>query len=341
TLLKCITGILEPSRGKINVHGRISPLLELGAGFHAELSGRENIYINAAILGLSRKQINERIDKIIDFSELGDFIDTQVKFYSSGMYIRLGFAVAVFSDPDILLVDEVLAVGDESFRKKSFDKIREFQSLDKTIILVTHDMHSASQFCDRLMLLKKGKLVGEGKPHEVVRDYVDSTVEAEKSYTRGTKDIVIESVELLDNNKKKCKKFSPGDYATIQAIFKSKKAVNSPIFGFEIHDHQGNHCFGTNTKLKKIDTGIINGYGTVEFSLENLPMLDGNFYITLAATSSDGKNEYHWLENCIRFKLINPSDDVGSFYIPVKCSLKHSQKTARKETIKVNKAVRP
>jgi len=136
TLLKCIAGILTPTKGTINVKGKISPLLELGAGFHPELSGRENIYINGAILGLSRKQIDKRFDNIVAFSELEEFIDTQVKYYSSGMYIRLGFAVAVFSDPDILLIDEILAVGDESFKKKSFDKMKEFQVKAKTIILV-------------------------------------------------------------------------------------------------------------------------------------------------------------------------------------------------------------
>ncbi|KKL21231.1 hypothetical protein LCGC14_2447520, partial [marine sediment metagenome] len=188
TLLKCIAGILEPSKGELTVNGRISPLLELGAGFHPELSGRENIYINGAILGLTKKQIDERYDEIVAFSELENFIDTQVKYYSSGMYIRLGFAVAVFSDPDILLIDEIMAVGDESFRKKSFDKMKEFKELNKTIILVTHDMSAAARFCDRLILLQHGEITKTGKPKEVVRNYVNNALEDEVRSEKGSRD---------------------------------------------------------------------------------------------------------------------------------------------------------
>jgi len=174
TLLKCIAGILQPSKGAIKVDGKISPLLELGAGFHPELSGRENIYVNGAILGMTRKQVEERYDDIVAFSELEEFIDNQVKFYSSGMYIRLGFAVAIYSNPDILLIDEVLSVGDESFRKKSFEKINEFRAANKTIILVTHDMSSAARFCDKLLLLHKGVITKTGEPNTVIKDYVDT-----------------------------------------------------------------------------------------------------------------------------------------------------------------------
>ena len=177
TLLKCIAGILQPAKGSIEVHGKISPLLELGAGFHPELTGRENIYINGAILRMTRKQINEKFDEIVAFSELGKFIDTQVKFYSSGMYIRLGFAIAVFSDPAILIIDEVLAVGDEHFKSKCFDKIKEFQSLNKTIVIVTHDMDSANKFCNRLVLLQQGTVQKIGNPAEVIANYLDESTD--------------------------------------------------------------------------------------------------------------------------------------------------------------------
>lgn len=178
TLLKCIARILTPTRGQINVFGKISPLLELGAGFHPELTGRENIFVNGAILGLTRRQIKERYDDIVAFSELEDFIDTQVKAYSSGMYIRLGFAVAVYSDPDILLIDEILAVGDERFRHKCYAKIRNFQNNGKTIILVTHDMNAARDFCDRLVLLQKGSVQEIGKPQDVANTYINAANDA-------------------------------------------------------------------------------------------------------------------------------------------------------------------
>lgn len=162
TLLKVIGGIIQPTRGSLSRRGRLAALLELGAGFHPDLTGRENVYLNAAILGLSRKQTDEYFDSIIDFSEIRDFIDTQVKFYSSGMYVRLAFAIAVHVDPDLLLVDEVLAVGDEPFQKKCIDKIKQFQREGRTIVFVSHSAEQVLDICDRVVVLKHGELVFDG-----------------------------------------------------------------------------------------------------------------------------------------------------------------------------------
>ena len=171
TLLKLTAGIIRPTAGRIETHGRIASLLELGAGFHPDLTGRENVYLNASILGLTRKETDRHFDEIVAFSELETFIDTQVRHYSSGMYIRLGFAVAIHVNPQILIVDEVLAVGDESFQKKCLDRIRQFQSEGRTIVFVTHALGTVEDVCNRAFLLYQGRLAHEGDPREVVGEY--------------------------------------------------------------------------------------------------------------------------------------------------------------------------
>jgi len=173
TILKLIAGVTAPSQGEITVCGRISPLIELGAGFHPDLTGRENVFLNASILGMSRKEALARFDEIISFAELWDFVDTPVKRYSSGMYIRLGFSVAVHSDPEILLVDEVLAVGDAAFQEKCLSKMQEFRSRGVTIVLVSHSMDLVQDFCERALLLSGGHLLADGAPTEVVQHYTD------------------------------------------------------------------------------------------------------------------------------------------------------------------------
>lgn len=171
TILKLIAGITTPTKGKITIDGRISPLIELGAGFHPELTGRENIYLNGTILGLSKKEIDEKFNSIVDFSELGDFIDTPVKHYSSGMYMRLGFSVAVHTSPDILLVDEILAVGDIAFQKKCLDKIRQFHKAGTTIVIISHNMETLKTFCQRMILVVDGKILKSGANNKVIGEY--------------------------------------------------------------------------------------------------------------------------------------------------------------------------
>jgi ABC-2 type transport system ATP-binding protein len=173
TALKLIAGVMAPTDGEVLVAGRISPLIELGAGFHPDLTGRENVFLNASILGVPSRDVKERMEAIVDFAELWDFMDTAVKRYSSGMYTRLGFSVAIHSDPDILLVDEVLSVGDTAFQEKCMRKMREFQENGVTIVFVSHGMDQVLQFCDRAALLEHGRLVAEGDPQEVVNRYID------------------------------------------------------------------------------------------------------------------------------------------------------------------------
>src|SRR5512145_327252 len=178
TMLKLVAGITKPTEGTVRVQGRISALIELGAGFHPEISGRENVFINGIMLGLSKKEIARRFDEIVDFAELRDFIDAPVKTYSSGMYMRLGFAVAIHVDPEVLLIDEVLAVGDQAFTAKCIDKFAEFRRRNRTILLVTHSLDMVERFCDRALWLDKGKTLAEGEPKRVVASYI---IDVEKS----------------------------------------------------------------------------------------------------------------------------------------------------------------
>jgi ABC-2 type transport system ATP-binding protein len=174
TILKLIAGVMAPSEGEVRVGGRVSPLIELGAGFHPDLTGRENIHLNATILGMSGKEIRKRLDEIVDFAELREFIDTPVKRYSSGMYVRLGFSVAIHSDPEILLVDEVLSVGDAPFQEKCLDKMHEFQEQGTTIVLVSHAMELVRTFCQRVLLLEGGRIVGDGSPEGMTERYLET-----------------------------------------------------------------------------------------------------------------------------------------------------------------------
>lgn len=176
TLLKLIAGVTSPTKGKIIVNGKVSPLIELGAGFHPELTGRENIYLNGSILGLSKKEINKKFKSVVDFAELWEFIETPVKYYSSGMYTRLGFSVAISVEPEILLIDEILAVGDMAFQKKCMEKMREFKKRGTTIVFVTHSLGQVQEFCQRAIWLEKGAIKEEGKPEKVIAAYQESLV---------------------------------------------------------------------------------------------------------------------------------------------------------------------
>lgn len=321
TMLKLLTQILRADRGQIRIQGRVSALLELGAGFHPELTGRENIYLNGSILGLSRKEIDQRFNEIVSFAELEKFIDTPVKNYSSGMYVRLGFAIAINVNPDILLIDEVLAVGDESFQQKCFQYIDDFQKKGKTILFITHELSAAQRICDSLILLKEGVIKDRGNPREIIGEYYDYMLPAAKGEEKGNKDIIITKVGLLGEDGKEKDTFNTGESMEIQVEFEAKKPVEKPVFGIGIYDQRGFECFITNTQLKNIDTGTLEGKGTTKFSLEHLPMLQGKFSLTVGIQSSDGKKIYHWQERMHNFTVKSKNVDKGLFYIPSSVTL--------------------
>src|SRR5438067_6837007 len=218
TLLKIIAGILRPTEGRVTTRGRIAELLALAAGFHPELTGRENVYLNASILGLSRRETERRFDDIIAFAELEDFVDNQVKFYSSGMYVRLGFAVAVHVDPAVLLVDEVLAVGDEAFQRKCLDRVRQFQREGRTIVFVTHVADLVRQICDEALMLEHGRIHASGEPEEVVREFRRQNLRHIMPLVReeGTRELEIASIELIQEDGSEGTTVGPGEELVIQ-----------------------------------------------------------------------------------------------------------------------------
>src|SRR5207249_440291 len=236
TMLKIVAGILRPNEGLVTTRGRIAALLALGAGFHPELTGRENVYLNASIMGLSRAETDRLFDDMIAFAELESFVDTQVKFYSSGMYVRLGFAVAVHVDPAILLVDEVLAVGDIAFQRKCLDKVEAFQQEGRTIVFVTHAPDLVLRVCDEAIMLEHGQLKARGKPEDVVRDFrlVMARKDLAYGWDQGTKEIEIVSAQVFGPDGSARDWFAPGDEMIIQMDLKASVPVDNPVVSFAI-----------------------------------------------------------------------------------------------------------
>ncbi len=300
TLLKIIAGILRPTNGRVVTRGRIASLLALGAGFHPELTGRENVYLNASILGLSRQETDRLFDSIVAFAELQDFVDTQVKFYSSGMYVRLGFAVAVHVDPAILLIDEVLAVGDEGFQRKCLNRIRDFQREGRTIVFVTHAVDHVLQICDRAVMLLHGQVHERGDPKEVVREFrlVMSRQDVAYGWDEGTKEIEIVSADIFDR-----------DGGTPEYF----------ALSFALHDQANRFVFGTNSDWREVRWPVFEGKHRVQFLLKNLPFVEGRYYVTLGVHARDSSRVYHLQEQRYSFAVVRGEENPGPVFIPVEC----------------------
>jgi ABC-2 type transport system ATP-binding protein len=321
TLLKLIAGILRPTEGTITARGRIAALLALGAGFHPELTGRENVYLNASILGLSRAETGRLFERIVEFAELGDFIDTQVKFYSSGMYVRLGFAVAVHVDPAILLVDEVLAVGDIAFQRKCLDKVESFQREGRTIVFVTHAPDLVMRICDHVVLLDRGHVRVQGRPQEVVREFRHLMTRTDMAYAgeEGTKEIEIISADIFGTNGETREWFAPGDGLVIQLDLRAHAPVTHPVVSFAIHDDQNQFVFGTNTDWRGFEWPLFEGKHRMQFVLPSLPMIDGRFYVSLGVHSRDARTVFHAIQQALAFDIVRGEENPGIVFIPVEC----------------------
>jgi ABC-2 type transport system ATP-binding protein len=322
TLLKIVAGILRPTEGRVVTRGRIAALLALGAGFHPELSGRENVYLNASILGLSRQQTDRIFDDIVGFAELEDFIDSQVKFYSSGMYVRLGFAVAVNVDPAILLVDEVLAVGDEGFQRKCLDKVAAFQEEGRTIVFVTHNADQVLKVCHGAVMLDHGRIREQGDPKEVVREFRLIMAKKDLAYgwDSGTKEIEIVGAELFGVGGHTREWYAPGDELTIQMDLKANApAVENPVVSFAVHDQGNRFVYGTNTDWRGVFFPRFEGKHRVQFVLKSLPFVEGRYYVTLGVHSRDSSRVYHLQEQHYSFVVIRGEENPGPVFIPVEC----------------------
>jgi ABC-2 type transport system ATP-binding protein len=320
TMLRLMTRIMRPNEGSIRTWGTIAALLELGAGFHPDLTGRENIYLNASILGLKRKEVDEKLDSIVEFSELGPFIDNQVKNYSSGMYVRLGFSIAININPDILLIDEVLAVGDESFQAKCLNRIRRLQEEGKTIVLVTHNADIAASISDRVLWLEKGRIKMLGDPREVTDAYHEAMRMRPEGSEFGNREIVIERVDILNGEGKRVQRFRTGEPMVLVLYYHAPRPVEDPVFGFGIYDPMGLMVYGTNTRLRGVDIPRVEGRGKVEFHLSSLSMLDGRYYLSVAAHTRDGMTNYHWLDKLFYFDVASPGKDSG--YLAMECDIR-------------------
>lgn len=293
TLLKVLGGIIQPTKGTVQQRGRVAALLELGAGFHPDLTGRENVYLNAAVLGLTREETEAQFDAILEFSGVAAFIDTQVKFYSSGMYVRLAFAIAVHTDPDILLVDEVLAVGDERFQKKCLDKIAEFQEQGRTIIIVSHALDQILALCDRVVVMNKGSLVYDGIPESAVARFrellgADPVANADQS-TASTRAMEVESIEVLDASGAIASEFAEGDPFSLRIRVKMIRPVEEWAVGFSIDTAQGQLALASNTDMLEVALEPLTESRLIEVAVDDAHFMPGLYYVNanLAGFSED------------------------------------------------------
>ena len=352
TALKLVAGITKPTTGTVNVKGRISALIELGAGFHPEISGRENVFINGIMLGLTKREVARRFDEIVEFAELQDFIDAPVKTYSSGMYMRLGFAVAIHVDPDVLLVDEVLAVGDEGFTHKCLDKFGEFKRRGKTILLVTHSLSLVERFCDEALWLDSGKVRGAGDPRRVVGAYlIDVERTEEKELARaeeraheettqeagqepkvqspqpdssvedmtkadegrwGSREIEITGVTLKAENGEAAHIFQSGEPMAIHLAVRAHEANDDFVFGVGLYSADGVTCYGTNTHMEDYKPEEIRGDGEVVLNIESLDLVEGTYKLDVAVHKRDGY-PYDYHRLLYTFRVKSRTKEVGIY----------------------------
>ena len=309
TLLKCMAGILQPNQGSVRVHRKMSALLELGAGFHPELSGRENVFLNAAILGMNRRDIATRFDEIVEFSGLERFIDQPVKTYSSGMYVRLAFSVAINVDPRLLIVDEVLAVGDVTFQKRCLEKFVEFRNDGRTIVLVTHDLASVRNMCDRAIWLKQGLVSGEGDPKTLVEAYTDSMlgsapIDETGSTRRGSGELIISEVEIfVGDDQDPVTRFQTGDTVRFRLYYTSHKAVPRPIFSLIIDTLGGATVSSPCSRDVGLIPDSISGDGWIDIVVRDISLLPGAYDVHTAVHDFNREHEYDHLQVATRFDV--------------------------------------
>lgn len=345
TILKIITGVLNPTDGEITVNGRISALLELGAGFNMEYNGIENVYLNGTMMGFSEKEIDEKLPAILEFADIGDYVYQPCKTYSSGMFVRLAFAVAINIEPEILIVDEALSVGDVFFQAKCYHKFEEFKKMGKTIVFVSHDLSSISKYCDRVYLLNKGKLLGEGRPKEMIDAYkrvlVGQYEEAEVQETNlledellqekaaraaqgqnpqaleyGTKQGEIVECYITDERGVKSNAILKNAEFTIHMKVKFSEDIKMPIFAFTIKDVKGVEITGTNSMVEKayLDGGKAGEVKEITFT-QKMNLQGGEYLLSLGLTgySGDVFEVYHRLYDVINITVVSDKDTVGYY----------------------------
>jgi lipopolysaccharide transport system ATP-binding protein len=348
TLLKLTSRIIEPSAGEISVDGRVSALLELGAGFHPDLTGRENIYLNGSILGFSKAEMGRIFDSIVEFSEMERFIDVPVKHYSSGMYMRLGFSIAIHVRPNILLVDEVLAVGDQAFQLRCLDKINEMKRRGVTIVLVTHDLETVRHLCDRAIWLDDGQIQIDGPANPVIEQCMahvlvtdghilqraeaarqgsglssgrsgEAGVEDDSSWRWGSQEAEIVRIQFLDGQGQERRSFSTGETFVVRIHFDAKQRIARPQFGLALFHANGFHINGPNTVFSGLDIHAIEGTGYIDHVVDDLPLLEGTYVASVSLYDDEGLHAYDFHHQAYTFRVHRSHatrERYGSFLIP-------------------------
>ena len=335
TLLKIIANILRPSSGSVTSLKKLTPFLELGVGFQSDLTAAENIKIYATIMGMQKREINDKLDDIIEFAGLEKFRDTKLKNFSSGMQVRLAFSTAIQTDPEILLMDEVLAVGDMEFQQKCLDVLSQYRKDGVTIVFVSHDLGAVRRFCDRTLLLNKGEQIVLGDTGDVIDRYVygggeealtsesqnepdevESNVKSEDPNSRwGDKTVEITNVEFYDKFGNKGARFNSFDPMTIRIFYNAHIKISDPVFGIALYSENGENLFGTNTELKNALIDSLEGKGHIDLIIERIPMITGRFLLTVAVHTHDQK-PYDWHNKQYSFDIIPTGRDAGLFEVP-------------------------
>ncbi len=322
TLLKLVGRILRPTSGRIVANGRISALLELGAGFHPDLTGRENIFLNASVLGVSRRETVRRLDEIVDFAEIGEFIDVPVKHYSSGMQMRLGFAIATTVDPDILIVDEVLAVGDATFQRKCLDRIDHLRQEGVTVLFVSHDPNLVRSVCSHAVWLDHGRVMADGNAEVVAARYNDRSWQSagpepvsqddEAGDRRwGTGDVRIVNVRFLNGRGREKRLFRTGDPLVVEMQYHAEAQIERPVFGLAIHRSDGVHVTGPNTQFSGSVVPALDSDGVVRYKIDRLPLLEGRYALSVAARDWDDTTIYDYHDRLYSFRVRAVDEKYG------------------------------
>lgn len=320
TILRMLNGLIKPNAGRIEIRGRMQALIALGAGFNPVLTGRENIYVNASVLGIPKAEIDRRLPQIVDFSGIEEFIDMPVQSYSSGMTVRLGFSIAAHLEPDILLVDEVLAVGDLAFKTKCQLRIQELKEQGVAIILVSHNLHSISHVCTRAIALEKGEVIYDGDTERAIDAYRDSLIRHNERLVddlrAGTGEIRVRNIEVLDNNGEEKDEFEVGEPMRLRFHYEAHQPVHNPVFNVTMHILNSYQVTGIRTDVDSLQLGTLHGKGFIDILIPRLNLLPNIYTIDAVLFHGDGFTFFDRQNNITHFKMVGGFQVNGTAYLP-------------------------
>jgi len=342
TILKLLAGVSAPTQGHAGVNGRFAALIELGAGFHPDLTGRENVYLNGSILGLKRSELDRKMESIVDFANLEKFIDTPIKHYSSGMHARLGFAVAAHVEPDVLLIDEVLSVGDFAFQQKCMKRMEQFRREGVAIVFVSHNLNAIANLCSKAILLQTGQVVAAGAPRDVIDAYTNAayTIVSDEEaaqitdmeHGRVTKHMEIVGADLSDGDGRPTRSASAGETATLRVRLRAHRDIHDPIIGIGLRSADGTWVYGTNSAMQKMTIGDVGASEdiTVAFGL-TLNLCEGTYAVVASAAPAEGEVMMDWREGIFVFDIISDQTAIGIADLRASAWLEHPMSPCAKE----------